>query len=423
MHFFRDAHVRYGEAFQVKAPGRRMVVLAGLEANRWMGAEGRDALESGTFWKGLTGFLRAPHSIIALDGPDHMLLRRLYRDDLNARVVEQRADRVIELIHALMASREQGETFSCIHFTRQLVSLEVNLLLADENSLEQWESINSVVEYFRWVTNTKVLGKWPNLALWLPRFRRLKRQATEFLERVEARVRKGQAKGFLQSGLEAQKKHPELFTDGDLWAHFLLGYAAGVDTVGVTLAYALRELLRDQGLLLERIRAELDAACDENGGRLPAPTELKALPDLMGTCYETLRLYPAAFGMGRHAVRDFEFAGYRIKKGTEVLVLTTGTHVDPEYFADPYRFDIERYRSPRNEHRRKHAYSPYGRGPHVCLGAAMAELMLPLTLATLIRHYELSLARPDREYRTVYDPSTSLPEAFKLRYEGRRPLP
>jgi hypothetical protein len=46
--------------------------------------------------------------------------------------------------------------------------------------------------------------------------------------------------------------------------------------------------------------------------------------------------------------------------------------------------------------------------------------MLPLTLATLIRYHDFSLARPDKEYRTVYDPSTTLPKAFELRYDARR---
>ena len=421
MQLFRDGHFRYGAVYQVRAPGRRLTVLAGLEANRWMGAEGRDLLESGTFWRGLTRKFKAPHAIVALDGPDHMLLRRLYRDDLNARVVEERGDRLVNMLQALMATQRPGQNFSCVGFTRQIASLEANLLLTGENALEQWSDVKELVEYFRWLTNTKVLGKWPSLVLLHPRFLGLKRHAGRFLGQVEAKVRGGEIEGFFRSGLEAQEQHPRLFTKGDFRAHLLLGYAAGVDTIGVTLAFALRELLRDRELLL-RVRRELDAACDKNGGALPRPSELKTLPDLMGVCYETLRLYPAAFGMGRHAAADFEFAGYKIKKGTEVLMFTTATHVDPEYFPDPYRFDIERYREPRNEHRRKFAYSPYGRGPHVCLGAAMAELMLPLTLATLMRHYELSLARPDKEYRTVYDPSTTLPAAFEIRFDGPREL-
>ncbi len=421
MQFFRDAHFRYGTVYEVRVPGRRLTVLAGLEANRWMGAEGRDLLESGTFWRRLARKIRAPHAIVAMDGPDHMLLRRLYRDDLNARVVEERAERIVELIQALLAKRQPGDTFSCVEFTRQIASLEANLLLTGENSLEQWSDVKALVEYFRWLTNSKVLGKWPGFALLLPQFLRLKRRAQRFVGQVEAKVRRGEVEGFFRSGFEAQKEHPELFTEGDLQAHFMLGYVGGVDTIGVTLAFALRELLRDRELLM-RVRRELDAACEENGGELPPPSRLKALPDLMGLCYETLRLYPAAFGMARHAAADFEFEGYQIKKGTEIVVLTTATHVDPEYFPEPYRFDIERYREPRNEHRRKYAYSPYGRGPHVCLGAAMAELMLPLTLATLIRHYELSLARADKEYPTVYDPSTSLPTAFELRFNGQRRL-
>lgn len=420
LQFMRDAHTTYGKVFAIKAPGRKMVVLAGAEANRWFGAEGRDALESSTFWRGMTRELRAPHIIVSIDGPDHLLLRRLLRENLSPGVVEAHESEVVDLLHGLMADVERGSVFSCVDFTRKLTSLQVNLLLSGQNSMSDWRSIVDVVEYFRWLSNIKTLRKWPRLALLLPRFRTLKKNTAQFIAGIQQDAKR--EPGWFRSGIEAQQRHPQLFTDGDLRAHFLMGYAAGVDTVGVTLSFALRELLRDGAELFRRVRAEVDAACDANGGELPPPAELKRLPDLMGTCYETLRLYPAAFGMGRHAARDFEFGGYRVKKGMGVLAFTTATHTDPKYFPDPYRFDIERFRPPRDEHRQKYVFSPYGRGPHICLGAGMSELMLPLTLAILIRHYDLSLAHPDKEYRTVFDPSTTLPREFELRYAGKRRL-
>lgn len=420
LQFLRQAHATHGDVFRIRAPRRNMVVLAGVEANRWFGAEGRDALESSTFWRGMMQEVRAPHLIVGIDGPDHSQMRRLVRENLSPGVVEAHGSEVVDLLHDLMAEVEPGSAFSCIDFTRKITSLEVNLLLSGRNSMSDWQSIVDVVEYSRWVSNIKTLRKWPRLAVLLPRYRKLKRNTARFLRSI----RDGQthAAGWFRSGIEAQQRRPDLFTEGDLLAHFLIGYAGGVDTVGVTLSFALRELLRDGGALYERVRAEVDDACDANGGKLPPPLELKRLQDLMGTCYETLRLYPAAFGMGRHAARDFEFGGYRVRKGTEVLAFTTGTHTDSAYFPDPYRFDIERFRPPREEHRQKFVFAPYGKGPHVCLGAGMAEMMLPLTLAILIRNYDLCLARPEKEYRTVFDPSTSLPGGFELRYLGRRQL-
>jgi len=424
LQFLRDAHARYGDVFKIEAPGRSMVVLAGLEANRWMGAEGRNALESGTFWKGMLAEMNAPHFLSGIDGPDHKLLRELYRDDLTPRLVMQNAGHVTDLVRAILAGSRPGETLSCVQLTRKIASLEVNLLLSGQSALEQWSSIVSVVEYFRWLANTKTLRKWPSIALALPTFRRHRRRAERFVEPLIEKARNGAyPSGWFHSGIQTRKDHPTLFTEGDQRAHFMSGYFAGVDTVGITLTFALRELLRDDCALWNRVRTELDVACANNGGDLPAPMDLKCLPDLMGTCYEALRLYPAALGQGRHAAVDFEFAGYHIKKSTSVLAFTTATHTDSAIFPDPYRFDIERFRPPRNEHRQGPAFSPYGRGPHVCLGAGMAELMVPLTLASLIRYYDFSLADPSKEYPTVFDPSTTLPRAFKLRFDGPRQLP
>ena len=133
----------------------------------------------------------------------------------------------------------------------------------------------------------------------------------------------------------------------------------------------------------------------------------------------------AAFGVYRQAGADFDFGGYRVARGTDVLVFTSATHTDARCFADPHRFDVERFRAPRNEHRLKFAFAPYGGGPHVCLGAGMGEALLVLSTATLLRELCFEPVIPNRRYGPIYDPSLSLDDAFRLRWspapKGRGP--
>jgi cytochrome P450 len=135
---------------------------------------------------------------------------------------------------------------------------------------------------------------------------------------------------------------------------------------------------------------------------------------------EALRLHPVAFAMPRAAACDFTFGGFQVDRGESVMVFTSACHFDSGYFPEPERFEIERYRPPRDEHRRPDVFAPWGRGPHQCLGAGLAGVQMGATLATILHHCELELAEPEREFPHVLRPSLSLGPEFKIRFKGWR---
>ena len=68
-----------------------------------------------------------------------------------------------------------------------------------------------------------------------------------------------------------------------------------------------------------------------------------------------------------------------------------------EYYPDPEKFDIDRYQKPRAEHLKPGVFSPYGRGPHVCLGKTLAEVQMSLTMARLFYLLDLGLEPAERD--------------------------
>ncbi|MCA9528929.1 MAG: cytochrome P450 [Myxococcales bacterium] len=423
MTFLRLEHARLGAVFEVRAAHRRFVVLAGPEANRFATREGRDALAGGPFWRPLAERMQCPHLMLALDGEDHRALRRLFREDLSRNAFERRARDVQACTRAVTSRMVPGEVFSARAYTRQLVSSQISLITTGTYPTEHLADFDALHQHMRWQLNTLLLGKWPKVALSTPRFRRYARHAERFITHERRRIDRTQPPGWFESVARGKSMYPHLFaTEGDMRIQYVFPYFVGVDTVATTLTFLLREMLRDDRKLWKRLRREVDAACDAHGGDLPSAGEVRKLPDLSGACAEALRLYPAAFATYRTAARDFTFAGCDVDEGADVLLFTTAAHTDPRFFRDPMRFDIERYRPPRDEPSDPMAWSPYGRGPHTCLGAGMAESQLPLTLAVWLRHFELELARPRRRERVVYDPSTTLPDRFGVRFLGERRL-
>lgn len=414
--FLRRAHARHGSIFAVHAATRRMIVLAGREANRFAGREGRDALASWPFWGALAEHRACPHAILAIDGPDHRAQRRLYGDALSRKLVDRHREGCDALVRVGFGAREDQplREFEVRDQARLLVARLVHHCLTAGAPPIAESTARALMEVFRWETNTLLYGKWPRLALRSPRYRRHAATAERFLDELAAHEASADADalgGWFERIREGRRRSPQLFEPGDVRFAMLMPFVAGVDTVGATLGFVLLELHRDAGLR-ERIVAEVTAAYAQG---VPEIAGLAAAPALHGLVLECLRLYPAAFAQVRGAAREFEFEGHRVPAGSEVLVFTSATHFDARYFAAPERLDVDRHLRDADEYGQKHVFMPYGAGPHVCLGAGMGEAMLLLATAAIVRHHALAPARPGREFGPRFDPSLTLDPGFRLR--------
>ena len=96
--------------------------------------------------------------------------------------------------------------------------------------------------------------------------------------------------------------------------------------------------------------------------------------------------------------------GYTIPKGWMVLWAVHSTNQFAPSFAEPAKFDPERFATGRAEHeKRPHAFSPQGPGPedgHRCPGLDYATLFISLFVVSLVRSsVQWSLAAPETTYR------------------------
>jgi cytochrome P450 len=115
---------------------------------------------------------------------------------------------------------------------------------------------------------------------------------------------------------------------------------------------------------------------------------------------EALRLNAAAPVLWRRAVKPFEFGGHAFPEGTITGVNPMLTHLLPEIWEDPGRFDPGRFSPERSVGRHRFAFLPFGGGAHGCLGANFAYLQVRALLRALLERHELVLAdaRPPSWY-------------------------
>ncbi len=83
---------------------------------------------------------------------------------------------------------------------------------------------------------------------------------------------------------------------------------------------------------------------------------------------EVLRYSPPVIKFRRTATADTKIGDQEIKAGDKIYLSYPAANRDPEVFEDPDRFDITR------ENAGKHL--SFGTGPHVCLGARLAQIQL-----------------------------------------------
>jgi cytochrome P450 len=133
--------------------------------------------------------------------------------------------------------------------------------------------------------------------------------------------------------------------------------------------------------------------------------QLRRMADLNGAMMETLRRYPVASGHNARVAHPFTFAGYRLEPGDNVTVAMTVPHFLEELYPNPLQFDIDRFREPRNEHRQRGAFAPFGLGNHTCLGSGIAEVQMMVTMAALLHSYTMQLDPPDYRFVIEHHPT------------------
>jgi len=175
-------------------------------------------------------------------------------------------------------------------------------------------------------------------------------------------------------------------------------FLAGHETTAIALSWTCFLIAQNPEVeekLVEEIREVL-------GGREPTIEDIPRLHYTEMVLKESMRLYPAVWGIGRRAVADCEIGGYRVAAGTNVFIFQFLTQRDARFFPDPETFNPERWREDpvRSGKIPRFAYFPFGGGPRVCVGASFAMLEAMLLLAMVQQKFHLELV-PSRGVKPV----------------------
>ncbi len=202
------------------------------------------------------------------------------------------------------------------------------------------------------------------------------------------RRRQGLADGDLVDLLlHAQETDAELVTDTQIRAEIRTFLLAGHVTVANVLAGALWHLAHDPALGAA-LGAHVDAILDGRPGRPPTLADLPELGLCENVLWETMRLYPPTWVLGREALGEVRLGGYTLPRGAKLVIVPWLLHRDPARFPEPEAFQVSRWEGNARADLPRGAYLPFSIGPRSCLGERFAMLEGMLLLSMIAGRWE-----------------------------------
>ena len=377
---------RYGDVFKSNVTGRHVVFLSGIEgASAFYDPENISREDAHPF---LMTDMFGGTNLEMYDGPRHLALKTIALEAFDEPALAGYLPDMQLAIEAWLERHADGAPFPAMTALR---GLAIDAICRNLMGLVSGPETETITRDY----GVLLAGLAATVPLRIPgtTYSRAMAARDRLLARirliVEERRAHPRADG-LSRILSAAAPDGRTYTDAEavLEAHHIV--VAGF-VVYAHMAEVVRRLAT---------QPDLRARCAEEVGRQApyGPPSMEALSRL-GTCTAVVMeakrfvpLVPLAFGRAR---RSFACDGYDVPAGWTVYLALHLVNRDPSIYAEPERFDPDRFGPGREEHR-KHplAFIPQGSDPptsHRCLGLEYSTLLTLAFLVILVRGYDWRL--------------------------------
>ena len=382
--FHLDGYHRFGPIYRTRIDGKSWIVLSGLEANDlvWRNTDLWSYREANAAFAEQLG---SGH-VTQLDGEPHKKRRQQLKPGFKMEAVMRylpQMDKVVAELLPALCGRPINITDA---FAELILHVTSRTTFHCELSPQMIATMSRWEHDFIYGTS---LGWRRHLYYGRPVYRRMKKEVFIELERIlDQRLQAEEPPDDnLTAVIKVSNEAGVTMNRWELLNTIYLILVAGIHNTSNLIHWCLLYLSSDPTWIKE-LREEL---CQWDTASFKAMSQF---PKLKATIQEVQRLRPGAIIHRLTAARDFEFGGYLIPKGAEIIHVNTLVHFLDSVYEDPFKFNPRRFlNSP--------AYPPkasgfFGGGTHICLGLNLAMVHTPLILANLIRDYQ---------YKFVSDPT------------------
>lgn len=322
--------------------------------------------------------------LVTLEGAEHRRHRQLVQPVMHSRAIAAQAQTMVELARRRVESWSHG---SLVELHSEMADLTLRIVCAALFKLDS-EPLVQAVHRFARSLNVTLRQAFP-VPGWVPTAgNRLRREAVRSVDRYAYELIRGhhahRKRGGSGTDLLSLLMATGELSDVEVRDELMTIFFAGHETSAAALCWAWY-LLDTHPEVAGRLRDELG-----DGGTTMA--DVPHRPLLGQVVRETLRLYPPAWVFDRSPRHDLEVGGFKLPKGSNVLLSPWVAHRDPDRWPDPDAFRPERFAADSDSPGvpARGAYLPFGDGPRMCVGNRFAETEIALVLATMLPLVRLS---------------------------------
>ncbi len=385
---------KYGSVYRSNSFFRNTVNLLGPEANEFVLMDKGRNFSSEKGWAPYLGKL-FPRGLMLMDFDEHKAHRHIMAAAFKSGPMKGYLERLNDDMPARI--KAWGETGS-FQFYPAIKQLSLDMATTVFLGLEPGEDSQKVNKALTDMVAASVgVVRIPIPGSLMAKGVKGRAFMVDFLRKLIPERRDSKSTDIFTQLCQAKDDEGNTFTDQEIIDHMIFLWMAAHDTITSSVTTLVYELGRHTEWQ-EKLRTEVKSL-GLNDDRLP----YDKMNDLTLTEYafkEALRMNPPVPAVARETVRDVEYAGHVIPKGTVIGISMVATHRDAEVWEKPQDFDPMRF-SPEGGVRARHrfAWVPFGGGAHMCLGLHFAYMQAKVIMTHLLPHYEISLPEG---YKTTF---------------------
>ena len=380
--FLRRVHERFGEPVTIRTywMDEPLVLFSSPDAVRELFRLDPAIAPAGQSWEFLRPFA-GPHSILVLDGDEHLRERRLIQTPFHGERMRAFAPMVAELAERELAGWS-GRVVTLERMKRLALDTILKIVFGvhgEAEAAELREAVHGTLDTVRSLPRMLAMSVVQrDLGPWSPwgRFRIAVERFDSLLLEVVARRRAEPAENsMLAVLLEQRDEHGDPPSDRRLRDQLVALLAAGHDTTAASLSWAFERLARHPAVLARMRDGEPDY--------------------LDAVVKEVLRVRPALTIAPRRLLEPVTIAGHELPAGVHAAAcLWLALRREDLWGPDAAAFRPERWLggAPADPM----AWIPFGGGVRRCAGAPFAEMEMREVLRAAAR-LDLRPARPEPE--------------------------
>ncbi len=408
MKFYEEAFRECGDIFAARIPGLgEWVYICSPDLVKAMLEAPSDVVAGGDLGTANLSHVLGAGATSYLDGPTLGERRDVTLAYLDTQGSLRHVDDIREITLRSVAEWPLGRPFPLVE-PLQKIALEALVKTIFNNAdPEKTRQLAELYESFSFRGLRSPTVSHPTLQLdlgpWSPwgRFKRRRREVVEVFSReIEARLAalgEPQEDDLVLGMARARLGDGSRLSQDVILAEILDMLFQGHELTGNSITWTLGEVFSHPEVL-ERLREELDSVLGEESVQ---SSHLPRLAYLEAVVYEGLRFRPSTpFTSVRRVKQPFSLGGYDLPEGTMLALCYPALSMREDTFANPQSFDPQHFYGTKGD---PYAWSPFGGGSHSCPGQGLAEVVMKVALATIVRKTELKLAQDEvRPVRSAY---------------------